>query len=187
MERLSIIRFVFDIKEEGVALAKFLIGDADDEEEEFELTNICDPISDLLRGLVTLINKHKTGDVEEDNKYVVTWYNDNECFNWDLSLNSDNYLAVRITESNSFFGDEVFEAVNTSCPINDFLIAIVSELDSFIKRVGLLKYLELWGNNEFPLTYLLFLKEYLIRQGAWQIDNSSVSEELSKECNLLLK
>lgn len=186
MDGLSTIRFVFDIKEGGVAIAKFLIGDADDEEEEFELTNICDPICDLLRGLVTMINKQQTDD-DEENKYVVTWYNDNECFNWELSLDRDNYLSVKITESNSFFGDELFEAVNTSCSITDFLQAVVTELDAYIKRIGLLKYLELWGNNEFPLTYLLFLKKYLMDKGLWQSQSASGSAELSAECELLLK
>lgn len=182
----DLIRFKFDIKEVGIAVAKFLIGSANDEEEEFELTNICDPIGDLLRGLVQMLQKFQSG-TDEENIYHITWYNDNECFNWALTLANDGQLNVQITESNSFFGDEIFEAVNTTCSVSAFIKAIVTELDSYIKRVGLLRYLELWGgNNEFPITYLIYLKKYLMDIGQWPDDAKQNDGLLSSECQLIV-
>ncbi|MCA1745030.1 MAG: hypothetical protein LC643_04880, partial [Bacteroidales bacterium] len=59
-----------------------------------------------------------------------------------------------------------------------FYLTIIKELDEMIKRLGLLNYAQMWQNDEFPLTYFLLLKKYLIEWKRWSpsLEESDVLE-----------
>jgi hypothetical protein len=66
------------------------------------------------------------------------------------------------------------------------LLAIVAELDAFIKETGLLNYVQQWQKDEFPISTLLFLKKQLIDKNMWQT-NHQAGDTLRLEMDLLLQ
>lgn len=173
--------FSFKLGEPGTATACLVF---DGNESEFELSNVSNPLDDMLSGLAGLLTTPSQLWDEENAAHFV-WYCDEESYNWALRLNKDNSLDIKISQSCDFLGEEL-EMVNGTCALPDFVFCIVSELDRFIKQVGLLNYQQQWQAYEFPLTYFLFLKKYLIDNGLWVVEEDNAKNILSDEMRLLL-
>lgn len=174
--------FSFALGVPGTAHAKFVCGGT---EVEFQLDNVCNPLGDLLHGMVTLITtpSHLWG---EENSCHVVWYSGTDSLNWFLSVDGNQDLLIKITKSLGFFEDDEVELLSFVCPYVVFVQCIVSELDSFVKQTGLLNYAQQWQKNEFPITYFLFLKKHLIDNGHWSPEVCKPCDILSDELLLLL-
>lgn len=175
-------KFTYALQQPGTALATF---SADGCDVEFELTNISNPLGDLLEGLVTMITtpSHIWG---EDNVCHVIWYGESSSYNWQVRRVNDEMCNVLITESVDFFGDDTeTELLTFSCPFMQLLHCFVSELDHFIKGIGLLNYSQKWQKDDFPVTQFLFLKKTLIDNGLWA-SKGAHENILNDEIKLLL-
>lgn len=154
-------------------------------ENEFELTNVCNALGDMLSSMVTLLaNPSQLWD--EGNTVGFVWYCDSDSYNWTLTLGAGQVLTVRITQTCEFFGDDEVEIVNAQCNVFEFMRCIIEELDRFIKKCGLLNFLQTWRANEFPLSYFLYLKKHLMDDGLWECKMNGKGSTLDDEMALLL-
>lgn len=174
--------FHYALNGPGAATARYVAGGV---ESEFELTNVCNPLGDMLSALAQLIT-HPSQLWEGSNTAAFVWYSEQESYNWTLSVDREGHMSVRVTQTNEFFGDDEVELVRHECATTDFLRCVVVELDSFIKELGLLNYHQLWQTAEFPLTYFLILKRYLSDLGFWDEADAGRSLNLATEIGLLL-
>lgn len=181
-QREALPLFNFQLEKSGEAMVHF---SAEEQMAQFRLSNVSNPLNDLLKGMAALIfnPRHIWG---EENSCHIDWYCDEMCYKWYLSTEDGVYINVKIIEAKDIFDEETYETiVNCSCNILDFYLAVVRELDFFIKQTGLLNYEQSWKKDEFPITYLLLMKKYLIDKGYW-IPNSRNNGTLSDEIILLL-
>jgi len=157
-------KFTYNLHQPGSANATLI---ADNIEVEFELTNISNPLGDLLEGLVTMITtpSHIWG---EDNVCHIVWYGESSSYNWKIQRIDNDNCNVQITESVDFFGDDTeTELIEFNCQFIQLIQSIISELDTFIKTIGLLNYSQKWQKDDFPITQFLFLKKTLIENNLW--------------------
>ncbi|MBQ3636004.1 MAG: hypothetical protein II951_10370 [Bacteroidales bacterium] len=174
------ITFSFELTQPGAALAVFVF---DGVENEFELTNVCNPLGDMLSAMAAMVT-NPSQLWEGENTAGFIWYCESESYNWTLTAKKGGRLEIRITQSCEFFGDDEVEIVKGECDEDLFISKIVGALDVFIKDSGLLNYQQVWQANEFPLTYFLILKKHLIDNGKWQ--ESGGGTTLADESALLL-
>lgn len=174
--------FKYSLGEPGSSLATLSYNG---EEVEFELVNVCNPLGDLLEGLVTMITtpSHLWG---EENVCRVVWYGESSTYNWVITHLDDINCRVSITESVDFFGDDTeSDLIEFECEFLDLISSVVTELDGFIKGMGLLNYTQLWQKDVFPITQFLFLKKTLIDNNKWLYAENKKCI-LSDELQLLL-
>lgn len=174
--------FSFKLGVPGTAHATFTCGDSS---VDFQLDNVCNPLGDLLHGMVSLITTPSQLWGEENACHVV-WYSGSDSFNWFISIDGNHDVSLKITKSLGFFEDDEVEMLSFACPFYDFVQCIVGELDSFVKGVGLLNYAQQWQKDEFPITYFLFLKKHLIDNNRWVTETNKTCDILSDELLLLL-
>lgn len=183
MGHLTSLEFSYTLCEPGKATATF---SSCGETTEFDLSNVCNPLGDLLGALDALVANptHLWG---ETNAAAFVWYCENESYNWQLTLGQGDRLTLRVTETCEFFGDDEVEIISGDCPLRDFLAVVVATLDTLVKKVGLLNYHQQWQTDEFPLTSFLFLKKWLIDNGVWMPGATAQLEgTLASEVRLLL-
>lgn len=174
--------FHYTLCEPGAATARYVAGGV---ETEFELSNVCNPLGDMLSALAQLVT-HPSQLWEGSNTAAFVWYSEQESYNWLLSVDRQGRMSVRVTQTSEFFGDDEVELVRHECQATDFIRCVVVELDGFIKEMGLLNYHQLWQTAEFPLTYFLILKRYLSDHGLWGEADAGRSLNLAAEIGLLL-
>ncbi|MCQ2203998.1 MAG: hypothetical protein MJZ15_06110 [Bacteroidales bacterium] len=177
--------FTYCLREPGQAVASLKVND---DEVDFELTNVSNPLGDLLEGLVTMITTPSQMWGEE-NVCRVIWYGESSTYNWTISHVDESHCNISIAESVDFFGDDTeSELIEFDCSFLDFIHAVIVELDKFIKAMGLLNYSQMWQKDEFPITQFLFLKKTLIDNGKWDDTPSADNHKnvLSDECLMLL-
>lgn len=175
-------QFTYELGEPGTAKASFAYHDV---ALDFELSNICNPLGDMLSGLVSLLASPSYLWGEEGMSHI-EWYNDSDSFYWQLTLRNRETLNIRIVKSAGFFDEGETELLNADCVCNEFIYCIISELDTLIKRTGMLNYSQQWQKAEFPITYFLFLKKVLIDNGRWHPGSRKQCDILSDEVLLLL-
>ncbi len=152
---------------------------------EFEVVNSGNPLYDLLKGMSSLIFEpsHIWG---EDNISWVDWYEEVGCLRWVLSTEDGLNIQVKLIKYEDVFDESTGSVVAEGLlDMQDFYYAIIHKLDKFIKRMGLLNYEQQWQKDEFPLTYFLLLKKYLIEKGSWIPTNEKVGI-LSDELDFLI-
>lgn len=174
--------FHFALGEPGTAIAQYTV---DGIESDFELTNVCNPLGDMLAAMAQLLTSPSQL-WDGSNTAAFVWYAEEESYNWELTVDHDEMLAVRVSQTCDFFGDDPVELVEARCSVTDFVECIVKELDRFIKHVGLLNYQQQWQTAEFPLTYFLILKRHLMERGQWKGDNGIDSLNLETEVSMLM-
>lgn len=159
--------FSYKLIEIGRSKGQFNIND---EVMEFETTHASNPLSDLLQAMVSIIQapSHLW---DEENSATIEWYCDKYLLIIEISSPDGNTIHLNLTRTGGPFGDEV-PAKNISCvlPLKNFYLIIIQELDQLIKKKGLLNYAQMWQKNEFPLTFFLILKKYLINWKVWKPD-----------------
>jgi hypothetical protein len=176
------VRFNYRLNGTGKAAGSFSLRD---NSIEFQLSNVSNPLSDLLNGISGLILEpsHIWGD---DNVAWVEWYNSESSLRWMLSTTDGVHLNIMMTETPDIFDDTKSKLVmDGECTIDHFIEAVVIALDQLLKSTGLLNYIQVWQKDEFPVTTFLFLKKHLIDKGLWQpmlVD----ADTLKQETELLL-
>ncbi|WP_066633703.1 hypothetical protein [Labilibacter marinus] len=159
------VQFSYQIQPPGIASGKLTVLN---KHVDFQITNISNPIYDLLKGLVNMIvePKHLW---DEENICWVDWFSETSCVKWILSTTDGKNINIKIVTSPDIFDDSNAEvSLENHCGFMDFCYGIVAELDRFIKELGLLNYEQTWRKDEFPLTYFLILKKYLIEHELWK-------------------
>lgn len=175
--------FTYELREPGTAFATFKVND---DTVEFELTNVSNPLGDLMEGLVTMITtpSHIWG---EENTCHVIWYGESSTYNWSITYTENNQCHVLLTESVDFFGDDTKSLLlEFDCNFHELILCFVDELDTFIKHVGLLNYTQTWQKDEFPLTQFLYLKKVLIDNNQWPAATNKEKGILNDEFTLLM-
>lgn len=178
------INFSYELTESGKANASFAYNDV---LINFHLSNVCNPLFDLLEGIVSMITnpKHFWG---ETNDTQIIWYSENDSYNWYFNFLGNNEIIIKLSKSYDFFeensADEIL--IDFKCNFLDFIFSIINELDSLVKKVGLLNYAQQWQKGEFPITHFLFLKKYLIDNSYWKQSSKKQCDILSDEILLLL-
>jgi len=175
------VQFTYYIANPGVAKGKIIVHD---KEVPFMVTNISNPLYDLLKGMVSLIYE-PSHLWDEENICWIDWYNQESGYKWVLETTDGKILNIKLSLLQDVFDDSSAKTIiNTHCDFNNFYLAIISALDSFIKEIGLLNYEQQWQKDEFPLTYFLILKKNLIEHGSWKKTNHK-DNNLSDEIDLL--
>ncbi|MGQ1945938.1 hypothetical protein ACT3CD_02395 [Geofilum sp. OHC36d9] len=173
----SKLKFKYDLVGTGKAKGLFVI---EDTTLSFNTINVCDPLGDLLQAMVSIIQE-PSHLWDEENSAVVEWYCDEFILVLDLSSPDGNTIHLNLTQTAVPFGEEMpLRKISGDFELKDFYLTIISELDRLIKQKGLLNYVQLWQKNEFPLTYFLILKKYLINWKIWKpdvIDNDILESE----------
>jgi hypothetical protein len=177
------VGFSYKLQGTGKAVSRFSLRD---KHVDFELSNASNPLTELLNGISSLILEpsHIWG---EDNSAWVEWYSDSAAWRWLISTTDGSHLHIAVTHAADMFDDATSHTVlEGECTFDHFLLAIVAELDAFIKETGLLNYVQQWQKDEFPISTLLFLKKQLIDKNMWQT-NHQAGDTLRLEMDLLLQ
>ncbi len=156
--------FTYDLVSVGIVEGKV---QANNQTVNFRLTNNSNPLSDLLKGMISLIFEpsHIWG---EDNVSWVDWYEEEGGLKWVLSTEDGHVVHVKIIRYDDFFDESSGRVVlDTAMGLLDLYYAIIHRLDILIKKTGLLNYEQKWQKDEFPFTYFLLLKKHLIEKGHW--------------------
>ena len=101
------ITFSFELTQPGAALAVFVFEGV---ENEFELTNVCNPLGDMLSAMAAMVT-NPSQLWEGENTAGFIWYCESESYNWTLTAKKGGRLEIRITQSCEFFGDDEVEIV----------------------------------------------------------------------------
>ena len=152
---------------------------------EFEVTNTGDPLTDLLRGMVSLIFE-PSHIWNEENIQWIDWYGVSKSFKWVFTTDNGESINIKIIEYSDLFDNTTgITKISEKCNLTEFYLTIIQEIDRFIRKTGLLNYEQKWQNEEFPLTYFLIIKKHLLEKGI----RSSPSNDpgvLNNELNILL-
>ena len=174
--------FTYNLVETGRGKGLFKIND---QIMEFETTQASNPLRDLLQAMVTIIQS-PSHLWDEKNNAVVEWYCDKCLLLIDISSPDGKTIHLNLTYTSGPFEEEV-ATTNASCilPLKSFYLAIIKELDQLIKQKGLLNYTQIWQKDEFPLTFFLILKKYLINWKEWKLGIMD-SDILESEFTMIL-
>nr|WP_321407587.1 hypothetical protein [uncultured Carboxylicivirga sp.] len=174
--------FTYELGTGGKASGKVIFNER---EITFEVTNSGNPLFELLKGMAKLIFEpsHIWG---EDNISWVDWYDETGFLRWVIGTEDGINVTIKLIQYEDLFDESTGTLVGEgSMNMPDFYYAIIHKLDKFIKRLGLLNYEQKWQKDEFPLTYFLLLKKYLIEKGCWIPTNEKVGS-LNDELDFLL-
>ncbi len=175
------VQFTYHINSPGKASGELVVHD---KKIPFQITNVSNPLYDLLKGMVSLVYE-PSHLWDEENICWIDWYNETSGYKWIISTPDGKSLHIQIRYLADLFNEDSAQLmINTSCCFKTFYQAITQELDSFIKNMGLLNYEQLWQKDEFPLTYFLILKKHLTENGLW-ISNKEENSNFLDELNLL--
>lgn len=174
--------FKYDLADPGKGRGCFIYGK---KEMKFEAINICNPLGDLLKAMTSLIQEPSYLWGEEASKFV-EWYCESCIFILEFSTKNGKTIEFSMTKSPAPFGEEKPSVkITGKIPLQEFYHTIITELDTFIKKTGLLNYAQIWQKDEFPLTYFLVLKKYLISWKIW-IPSKEESDVLESEFMMVL-
>jgi hypothetical protein len=178
----SKLKFKYDLAGTGKAKGHFVI---EDTKLNFHTLNVCDPLGDLLQAMVSIIQE-PSHLWDEENRAVVEWYCDEFILVLDLSSPDGNTIHLHLTQTAIPLGEEMpLRKISGIFELKDFYLTIIVELNNLIRQKGLLNYAQLWQKNEFPLTYFLILKKYLINWKIWKPDVSD-NDILESEFMMIL-
>ncbi len=176
------VTFKYSLTKSGIASGKI---EVNGRLVEFEINNTGDPLTDLLRGMVSLIFE-PSHIWNEENIQWIDWFGIEKSLKWVFSTDDGETINIKVIEYTDLFDNSTGNTkISEKCPLTDFYLTITKELDIFIKEIGLLNYEQKWQNEEFPLTYFLTLKKHLLEKGLWK-SPSYKQGILNDEINILL-
>jgi len=175
------VKFTYKLKAPGTAEGSLRVNG---QTAAFTITNAGNPLSDLLRGMVSLIFE-PSHIWEEENIQFIDWYGDETSYKWVFSTVDGETIRLKVTRyADLFESSDGAALLNETCSVFDFYSGVITGLDSFIKSTGLLNYEQQWQKDEFPLTYFLILKKYLVEKGLWN-KQSGEAGNLNSEMDIL--
>jgi hypothetical protein len=174
--------FSYDLADTGKGQGRFIYGK---KALTFETLHVCNPIGDLLKSMVSMVQEpsYLWG---EESKRVVEWYSESFVYVLEFSTRNGKTIEFSLTRSASVFGEgKAVVTIKGKAPLQEFYHIMVTALDTFIKKIGLLNYAQVWQKDEFPLTYFLILKKYLILWKIWKASKEE-SDVLESEFMMVL-
>ena len=160
---MSKINFEYNLEGIGWATGRLQI---DDQILDFEVSYLCEPLTDLLGALVCITPGYAIVNIESNksrNKAKFVWQGEPWGYDWRIQFNSFEELFIQIAAVENYFeydgkGKVCFEA---TCNYYDFVSALVDELTVLIGRHGFVGYYLSWaGQTNFPIAEFLMLKHF---------------------------
>ncbi len=175
------VQFKYNIVSQGLAQGELTIRG---HKVPFEVTNVSNPLFDLLKGMVSLISE-PSHLWDEENICWIDWYHETSGYKLIISTTDGKNLHIKLDYLEDIFNEtEANTLINSICNFHHFYQEVIQELDRLIKSMGLLNYEQLWQKDEFPLTYFLILKKHLIENEKWDASIPETTNFLD-ELNLL--
>ncbi len=143
---------------------------------EFEVSYLCDPLSDLLESLVAITPGYAKRDMDstnDDNEKTFIWVGEPWAYKWFIKFNSFDSLQIQISYIEDYIGEVGNEEIcfDTTCKYFDFANAVIDELSLLLKKHGFVGYYETWASNiNFPLTDFIKLKHYIKTKAAMETE-----------------
>ena len=184
MDKQKAINFEYKLSGQGWSEGILSI---DGQSLAFEISYLCEPIVELLEGLIE-INQNFVliNDGKHFGKYSMKWDGEPWGYKWQLEALNDRDVKISVEEFKDLDDVKTGQVkIDMVCNIDAFTLEVVRALDAFIKSIGLLDYERQWGYG-FPLTNFLKLKKYLIDKGLWE-NSEKGSDQLISEFEILLK
>ncbi|MFD2614530.1 hypothetical protein [Paenibacillus gansuensis] len=149
------------------------------------VTYVTDSLRDLLTALLR-INPNCVPTEEVLSSDGCQWCTEPFMITWSITKRSNGMVHVVVKYED--LDDEDF--IDTECPYDSLLEAIIMEVDTLIKENGIVGYKENW-DYEFPLTTFLKLKNYLLNKNTYPLKEDEYSgikvSDLNMEMELLSK
>jgi hypothetical protein len=164
--------FTYKLTGKGWAAGKLEI---DKQLLEFEVSYLCDPLADLLEGLVEITPGYATTNFNEDvsdNEMTFIWQGEPWGYKWLLKFNSFDSLVIQVITISDIYdeADEGQICINSTCNYFDFVSTVIEELTLLLKKHGLVGYHETWaGKADFPISNFLKLKHFIKTKKALEI------------------
>jgi hypothetical protein len=92
------------------------------------------------------------------------WYEEPGGTVWTLERNDEEVSIKIVSYEDMYSKKEIGIVFNEVCLMDDFVIAVVNELNMLLKQHGIGGYKESWVNHEFPYNEYLKLKEFIKRK-----------------------
>ncbi|MDP4549598.1 hypothetical protein Q9251_01730 [Alkalihalobacillus macyae] len=147
---------------------------------KFSASYLTDCLGDLVQALYFL-NPLRS---DEGEKASIEWEGEPEGILWAFILKESNILSIEATYyedmENKENGNQV---IQTEYSYDEFLKVVLIELDSIIKRHGIVGYKEQWVMADFPLRTFLELKHYCLTKEDYPLTEVMVEslEETTEE------
>ncbi|AZV42947.1 hypothetical protein [Peribacillus asahii] len=126
------------------------------------VTYVTDCLGDLLSALLHLNVDCISKDDGLKTNTSCEWNSEPYITTWNFTLRTNGMLHVIVTNDGKEEDEDIVD-IDTECPYDSLLEIIVLEVDSLIKKHGIVGYKENW-DYEFPLSTFLKLKNYLINK-----------------------
>ncbi|OAH59272.1 MULTISPECIES: hypothetical protein [Bacillaceae] len=152
---------------------------------EFTASYLSDCLDDFLKALMYL-NIHCVPKYELKKQTECEWDGEPEGIVWSFELKEKWMLSLKVMYYEDLDDKENQELlIKTEYPYDDFLRKVVIEVDSLIKRNGLVVYREKWNEFDFPLSAFLKLKHAVIYRNKYP--SAGVMGERDEEMRSYLK
>jgi len=170
----------FEYELTGLGWADGII-EINNQEHYFGISYLTDGLGDFLNALLQL-NKYCLPDDEQKTITSLEWESEPAGTNIVFKLIDDN-LHIKIIGFEDLslkLNPEV--KIETTCSYNEFLKAVIKEIDKLIKKYGIVGYRETWYEHDFPLSTFLKLKHYILNLNRYPIImiESYLGDELEK-------
>ncbi|MFJ8247003.1 hypothetical protein [Peribacillus asahii] len=140
------------------------------------ITYVRDCLGDLLNALMYLnADCVSPGDGLTTNTSC-EWDAEPSITTWNFTLKTNGMLHVIVTYDGKEEDEDIVD-INTECPYDSLLEVIILEVDSLIKKHGVVGYKENW-DHEFPLSTFLKLKSYLLNKKPYSLEE--IGDEYSE-------
>ena len=183
------MKFEYNLTDVGCASGKIVINR---QKLDFDVSYVCDPLSDLLKALTNLTPGYTSSDFEGDTAEF-DWKGEEASYEWRLRFISFEKLEIEIKAVDDWLATSKKAKVAIKARVNyfDFIQVVTDELGKLLKKHGLIGYYASWAyHKEFPLTNYLKLKYFLeMRRPVAYIDNGNdtFSSVFEKELMLMRK
>ncbi|MBP1995516.1 hypothetical protein [Paenibacillus eucommiae] len=150
---------IFEYKLTGLGWADGYI-EIDKSECYFTASYLSNALNDFLDALLNII----PGCVPDDELKVSSsfeWEAEPAGTQWTLTRLEDGNIHVKVV----FYSDLYLKfdpeiQVDSICSTNDFVNAVVKELEILIRTHGIIGYRKCWSNHDFPISSFLILKNF---------------------------
>lgn|GEM_PF-3672765 len=197
------IIFQFHLKGYGWAESRLSISG---QNAGFEVSYLCDPIYDLLQGLLSITPEYAAQNFDtkkSESECSFLWRGEPKSYLWNFEVLEKEKLKIRITSSDEYCGgqytmdqmktpppDEKIE-MDVTCEFHSFLKTVIWEFDRLIKDYGLVRIDDSWDHSSegsFPIAAFLKLKHKVLygSRYPWAEETEKVSCRLKSDLELLL-
>ena len=152
---------------------------------EFTASYLTNCLDDFLKSLLYL-NAHCVPEYELEKQTECKWEGEPDGIVLSFELKENRMLFIKAEYYEDLDNKDISQIViKTEYPYDDFLRNVVIEVDSLIKRHGIIGYREEWNDSDFTLSTFLKLKHFIINKQKYPVQE--VSGEFDVEMRSDLK